>query len=155
MLYEITNTFGDRHSYLIPVAPPGDATIRQQCAKALHVSPFLDTDMRYTFRLTQPAEKLALRVTGHDDAGALIVATLNATRHELTDRTLAKALVIYPLLTLKVIAAIHWEALLLWLKGLPVRSRPEPPRHAVTIGDPLVPLAQCASLPGSRRDVAA
>lgn len=139
VLYEVTNTFGDRHSYLVPVAPADDATIRQQCAKTLHVSPFLDMAMRYTFRLTSPAKHLGLRVTGHDEAGPLIVATLRATRRELTDGALAKALFAYPLLTLKVIAAIHWQALLLWLKGLRVRPRPAPPRCPLTVGRSFVP----------------
>ena len=136
LFYEVTNTFGDRHSYLIATDSP-DAPILQQADKALHVSPFLDVDMRYTFRLTPPASLLTLAVTGHDKHGPLIVAKLDATRREMTDGALARVLAEFPLMTLKVVAAIHWQALLLWLKGLTVRTRPEPPPFPVTIGCPL------------------
>lgn len=138
VLYEVTNTFGDRHSYLIPVESP-DPPIRQGSEKALHVSPFLDLDMHYTFRLTPPAERLALDVTAHDRRGAMVVATLEATRRDLTDGTLARALLAFPLMTFKVMAAIHWEALRLWLKGIGIRTRPVPPLNPVTIGRPLTP----------------
>jgi len=139
VLYEVTNTFGDRHSYLIPVTSP-HPPIRQRSDKALHVSPFLDIEMHYTFRLTPPGERLGLDVTAHDLEGPMMVATLEATRRELTDRALARVLLAYPLMTLKVVAAIHWEALRLWLKGIALRRRPEPPRHPVTVGHPSTPV---------------
>jgi DUF1365 family protein len=135
VLYEVTNTFGDRHSYLIPASASPGTPLRQRCDKVLHVSPFLDRDMRYTFRLTPPGEALALTVTGLDCDGPLLVATLDATRRELTDRALARTIATYPLLTLKVVLAIHWEAMRLWLKGIAVRSRPAPPSRAMTIGE--------------------
>lgn len=138
VLYEVTNTFGDRHSYLIPVELP-DTVIRQHSKKALHVSPFLDNDLQYTFRLVPPAERIKLAVTGHDDQGPIIVAALDATRRELNDAALLGALFAYPLMTLKVIAAIHWEALRLWLRGLAVHRRPAPPKRPVTIGRQLRP----------------
>ena len=138
VIYEITNTFGDRHSYLIAVDSP-DGPICQSVGKALHVSPFLDMDMRYTFRVVPPAEKFALAVTGHDDQEPMLVATFEATRRQLTDKTLARALAGYPLMTLKVIALIHWQALLLWAKGISVRRRPEPPPYPVTVGRSLGP----------------
>jgi len=151
MIYEVTNTFRDRHSYLIPVESP-DRPIRQRSAKALYVSPFLDIDMHYTFRVMPPAERLELDVTGHDRQGPMIVATLEATRRELTDRALARVLMAYPLMTLKVIAGIHWEALRLWLKGIAVRVRPRPPQHPVTIGRSLAPARTSR---GEEHDVAA
>jgi DUF1365 family protein len=138
VLYEVTNTFGDRHSYLIPV----DSTatpILQQSRKALHVSPFLDNDMHYTFRLVPPDARIGLAVTGLDDHGPVIVATLEATRRALTDGALLRVLLAYPLMTLKVIAAIHWEALRLWRKGLALHPRPAPPLRPVTVGRPLQP----------------
>lgn len=138
VLYEVTNTFGDRHSYLIPVdstEPP----ILQHSKKALHVSPFFDNDMHYTFRLAPPDERIGLAVTGLDDQGPAIVATLDATRRALTDGALLRVLLVYPLMTFKVIAAIHWEALRLWRKGLAVHPRPAPPSRPVTMGRPLRP----------------
>lgn len=139
VLYEVTNTFGDRHGYLIPVDDPAARPLRHRCTKVLHVSPFLHRDMRYAFRLTPPGEALGLTVTGLDGNGPLIVATLEATRRELTDGALCRVLAAFPLMTLKVIVAIHWEALRLWMKGLAVRSRPTPPSSAVTLGRPDLP----------------
>jgi DUF1365 family protein len=136
VLYEVSNTFGDRHSYMIQVTDDDATPLRHLCQKVLHVSPFLDRDMRYAFRLTPPGEALALTVTGIDDDGPLIVATLEAKRRDLTDRALGRVLVGFPLMTLKVIVAIHWEALRLWMKGLVVRSRPAPPSRALTLGTP-------------------
>lgn len=153
VLYEVTNTFGDRHIYLVAVDSP-DRPLRQQSDKALHVSPFLDMDMRYTFRLTPPAERFALAVTTHDHQGPMLVATFEATRRELTDRMLVRALAGYPLMTLKVIAAIHWQALLLWLKGLAVRGRPDPPARPVTIGRSLA-TARAGKHMQNEHDVAA
>ena len=134
ILYEVNNTFGQRHNYLIPVAAGSNGVIRQQSPKSLYVSPFMTTDMNYFFAVAPPAESLAVSVAGHDVEGPLIVARLVATRRALTDASLLRAFLIYPLLTLKVIAAIHWEALLLWLKGIRPQHRPPPPDRAVTAG---------------------
>lgn len=138
VLYEVTNTFRDRHSYLIPVDSP-DRPIVQRSGKALYVSPFLDIDgMHYTFRLSPPETQrdtqLALDVTAHDRQGPMVVGTLEMRRRDLTDRSLARVLLTFPLMTLKVTAAIHWEALRLWLKGIAVRRHPVPPAHPVTVG---------------------
>jgi uncharacterized protein len=138
VLYEVTNTFGDRHCYLIPVEST-ETPILQHSQKALHVSPFLDNDMHYTFRLMPPDDRIDLAVTGLDDQGPMIVATLEATRRALTDGALLRVLLAYPLMTLKIIAAIHWEALRLWRKGLAVHPRPAPPSRSVTVGRPLQP----------------
>jgi DUF1365 family protein len=134
ILYEVNNTFGQRHNYLIPVAAHSDSVIRQQSSKSLYVSPFMITDMTYFFAVIPPGESLAVSVTGHDIKGPLIVAKLSAVRRALTDASLLRAFLLYPLLTLKVIAAIHWEALLLWLKGVRLQHRPPPPDREVTVG---------------------
>jgi DUF1365 family protein len=132
MLYEVNNTFGQRHSYLIPAR--GDGDIRQACAKAFYVSPFMDMGMTYAFRLTEPGARLATAIQGRDPDGRLLIAAAFAgKRHALDDAALARAFLAYPLLTLKVVAAIHWEAALLALKGLRLRPRPPAPDRAVTV----------------------
>lgn len=131
-LYEVNNTFGQRHSYLLPVEP-GSGTIRQGCAKDFHVSPFMGMDMRYAFRLTQPDERLSLAITGSDEEGPIITAVHSAVRRPLTDAELLKAFATHPLLTVKVVGGILWEALRLWIKGVPIRSRPAAPLQPVTI----------------------
>lgn len=137
LLYEVSNTFGDRHSYLVEVDAVDSARGRivQQCAKRLHVSPFLDLAMRYAFDVDPPGagkERLRLSVTAHDAQGPVLVASLEARRRHLDDAALLRALVSFPLLTMKVVAAIHWEAVRLWLKGIRIRPNPGAPTEAVT-----------------------
>ncbi|MGI8525019.1 MAG: DUF1365 domain-containing protein [Pseudolabrys sp.] len=127
LLYEVHNTFGERHSYLIPVDAASRGPLEQQCAKAFYVSPFMDMEIAYTFRVQPPAERIALAIAGSDTQGPVIVASLAGSRYALTDAALLGAFVLYPLLTLKVIAGIHWEALKLWIKGMRLRQRPPPP----------------------------
>lgn len=134
ILYEVSNTFGERHIYLIPVASDVKGPIRQESRKSLYVSPFMSTDMVYSFSVVPPGKDLAVSVIGRDTEGPMIVAKLAATRQDLSDETLARAFCTYPLLSLKVIAGIHWEALLIWLKGIRLHHRPSPPDQPVTLG---------------------
>jgi DUF1365 family protein len=134
IFYEVNNTFGQRHNYLIPVAPEAKAPIRQESRKSFYVSPFMTTDMTYSFSVVPPGADLAVSVIGRDGQGPLIIAKLAATRQDLTDAALARAFCTYPLLTLKVIAGIYWEALRIWLKGIRLQDRPAPPDRPVTLG---------------------
>lgn len=134
IFYEVNNTFGQRHNYLIPVASDARSPIRQESRKSFYVSPFLSTDMVYSFSVVPPEKDLAVSVIGRDAQGPLIVAKLAATRRDLTDAALARAFCAYPLLTLKVIAGIYWEALLIRLKGIRLHDRPSPPDRTVTLG---------------------
>lgn len=119
--YEVSSTFGERHFYDLAVLDDaGNDPFRQSCAKALYVSPFLEMEMRYRFRGRAPGDRVGLTVGCDDAGGPLLTATLWGRRRPLADAALAWAALSYPLLTLKVVAAIHWEALILWLKGVPV-----------------------------------
>lgn len=135
ILYEVNNTFGQRHSYLIPVdaaAPEQpDACIEQRCDKDFHVSPFLGLDLHYRFRVRPPGDSLRVGIQACDAQGPLLVASLDARRRPLTDAALLRAFFSHPLLTLKVVGAIHWQALKLWCKGL--RIHPLPPAPAVPV----------------------
>lgn len=135
MAYEVTSTFGVRHTYVIPVeqAEQAAGVIRQGAAKSLYVSPFMDMAMDYAFKGRAPGEALTLTIDGYDAEGLLITATMTGRRQALTDARLLSAVVALPLLTLKVMAAIHWEALKLWLKGVPLTSQPRPALESVTI----------------------
>lgn len=138
ILYEVHNTFGERHCYLIP-AEPGEATVRQECAKAFYVSPFIDMQATYRFQVLPPSfaseagERLALVINESDAEGPLLDASFVARRVPLGDGKLLSLLARHPLMGLKVIGGIHWEALRLWLKGIKLTKRPAPPVPLVTI----------------------
>ena len=133
VLYEVRNTFGGRHSYLIPAV--GDGAIRQSAEKRFHVSPFIGMAATYRFRLTQPGEGLSLAVRESDAEGPLLDAAFRATAETISDRALLAAFFRYPLMTLKVIAAIHVEAARLVAKGLRLH-RGTTPAEPVTLVAP-------------------
>jgi DUF1365 family protein len=133
ILYEVKNTFGEQHGYLIPVDParPAAAPVVQRAAKRFHVSPFIDMAATYRFRVDEPEDRLALLIREDTPQGELLVASQTARRVEWSDAALLRAFFRYPLLTAKVVGAIHWEALRLWLKGAGYRPRPAAPADAV------------------------
>lgn len=143
VLYEVHNTFGERHGYLVevPEAGPqgGDGELLTQVvAKDFHVSPFMAMALSYRFRLRVPRpgaadDGYALSIEVSDAQGPLLVAHQQAVRHPLTDRQILRHFVGHPLLTLKVVAGIHWEALKLWLKGVPVQPKPAAAATPITV----------------------
>jgi DUF1365 family protein len=133
MLYEVNNTFGQRHSYLLPVR--GDAAhITQTCGKMFHVSPFMDMDLSYQFRVSLPGERIGVFITASDAEGVVLAAGFTGRRQALTDAALLRAVLVMPLQGAKVVLGIHWEAMKLWLKGLKLRPAPAKPAASVTIG---------------------
>lgn len=132
ILWEVDNTFGQRHGYMIPVAENSGAEIVQHCDKAFYVSPFMDMDLHYRFRVSPPAEKLSIRIETFDEQGPVLTARHLAKRTELTDAALLKAFFAIPFLTLRVVGGIHWEALKIWMKGVGLRVRPDPPERPVS-----------------------
>jgi DUF1365 family protein len=131
ILYEVNNTFGERHSYLIPA--PNAALIKQGCAKEFYVSPFMDMDLSYAFRILRPEERVLVAVDTNDAEGLILSASFSGERRPLTDGALVKAWLTHPWMTIGTIAAIHYEALKIWLKGEKVRARPPLPGRAVTV----------------------
>jgi DUF1365 family protein len=127
LVYEVHNTFGQRHSYLIPVDVDATEPFEQRCLKAFYVSPFMDMKISYRFRVVPPAERLGLTIEGSDAQSPVILASIAGNRRGLSDVALLRAFLSYPFLTLTVVAGIHWEALKLWIKGMRVRPRPAPP----------------------------
>ncbi|MGC1303281.1 MAG: DUF1365 family protein [Caulobacteraceae bacterium] len=134
ILYEVNSTFGERHSYLMPAEPDGHGVIRQIAAKRLHVSPFMDMGLDYAFTVTPPGEHLRIAIDAGDIQGPVLAASFAACRKPLTDASLLAAWAAYPLLTLKVIAAIHWEAACLLAKGVHLRSGTPAPAAPVSLG---------------------
>ena len=126
IIYEVRNTFGDIHCYVLPIKPGeiSAAGVRQQHDKLFYVSPFIDMAMRYHFRVSPPGDNVKLRILETDREGPLLAATFSGRRRALTTATLLRSFFSLPLATLKIVVAIHWEALRLWLKGARLVPRP-------------------------------
>jgi DUF1365 family protein len=132
IVYQVHNTFAERHSYIIAVERTGDA-IHQRCRKLFYVSPFMDMDMRYDFRIVGPSERIVVDICASSAGGRVLHAVLAGVRESLTDRELARVFVQMPAITVKVMVAIHWEAVKLWAKRIRFRQRPSPPERATTV----------------------
>jgi uncharacterized protein len=117
LIYEVRNTFGEIHPYVLPVALEdiSDAGVRQQQDKLFYVSPFVNMAARYHFRIRPPGERVQLRILETDCGGPLLATTFNGSYRPLDNKELLRALFALPLFTVKIIAAIHWEALRLWV----------------------------------------
>ncbi len=128
-IYEVRNTFGERHTYVCPVSD-GEMTeggLRQSCDKIFHVSPFIPMQMRYHFRMLPPGDEIRWRILETDAEGPLLAATFTGRRQTMATATLLALTVRIPFLTLKIVAGIHWEALKLWLKGAKYIPKPKAP----------------------------
>jgi len=127
IIHEVHNTFGERHSYVLPVDASSSELnhtierqwINQSADKALFVSPFAHMEMQYQFRLNRPDERQVVVIRASDKSGTLITASYVANRRELSNRSLFRELLRLPLMTFKVIVGIHFEALRLWIKRVP------------------------------------
>ena len=125
---EITNTpWGERFAYVLPTAPLPDATsaLHFRFAKAFHVSPFMPMDQEYAWRFTVPGRRLAVHMRNQRAGARVFDASLVLERRALTTANLTRVLARFPLITARVSAAIYWQALRLWWKG--VRFHPHPP----------------------------
>lgn len=124
--HEVKNTFGEQHVYVLP-ARPRDGVVRQSCAKRFFVSPFLPLEGRYAFLIRPPGERVSVVIRQTGPEGLQLVASFSGERAPLTDGELLRIFLRFPLMTFKVIAAIHWQALKLWLRGAPYHPhRPAP-----------------------------
>ena len=137
IIYEVRNTFGDIHSYVLPVRPEDNsvAGVRQQQDKLFYVSPFVEMAMRYSFRVSPPGDRVKLRILEADRDGPLLAATFSGRRRAMTTTGLLRCFVSLPLLPFKILGAIHWEALRLWLKGVKLVPRRAAPALKTEIAD--------------------
>ena len=141
LIYEVNNTFGQRHSYLIAAGPTDQGVYKQSCAKVFHVSPFMGMDLVYAFRIGAPGETIVTAIRGHDPAGAeVIFAAFTGRARALSDRRLLATFLSFPFLTLGAVAAIHWEAVLLLLKGVRLQPTPAPPPGPVSATPRITPV---------------
>ncbi|MFZ4806281.1 MAG: DUF1365 domain-containing protein [Hyphomicrobiaceae bacterium] len=131
VIYEVSNTVGERTSYVMPAGAACDGVYAQACRKHMYVSPFTPAAVDYGFRLRPPGDDVLVGVLLTDTAGPILRAHFRAEARPFGDLGLIRVLLGHPLLTLKVIGAIHWEALRLWFKGVPVVQRHRSPRYSV------------------------
>lgn len=133
IIYEVTNTLSERRSYVIPVAETReDDVVAQRCAKELYVSPFTAGSGTYGFHVVPPSDRIVIAVDFREDGRPVLKTHFSAARVPFSDRSIVKLLLSHPMMTLKVVAAIHIEAVRLWLKGVPVKPHHASPRFSFT-----------------------
>jgi len=140
VLCQVSNTFGERHCYLLDQGKPISNHDELQAHKVFHVSPFCQVEGGYRFQFSRIQrqndpighEHTLARIDYHDGSGPVLLTNITGTAHELSDRTIALALLSYPFMTFFVIARIHWQALKLWFKRVPFFSKPSSPLEEIS-----------------------
>jgi DUF1365 family protein len=132
ILYEVKNTFGDQHGYFMPLSAHDRAIEEHGTEKTFYVSPFLPMNAAYRFRGTIPQERMSLSIRQSVAGEATLFAAINGLRRPLSDAAILRAVAANPLMTWKVIAGIHWEALWLFGKGAKFFHRPGAPETEVS-----------------------
>ena len=117
ILYEVKNTFGEQHTYVFK-SKKDQNLIQHVCKKKFHVSPFIEMNCVYFFRLLKPGNKISVIIDQNDKEGKILYASQDGVKSELNNNTLIKTYLKHPLMTFKIILAIHFEAFKLWTKGI-------------------------------------
>ena len=117
ILYEVKNTFGEQHTYVFKTEINHNL-IQHTCKKKFHVSPFIEMDCTYFFRLLKPGNKISVIIDQNDNNGKILYASQDGVRSEINNINFIKSYLKHPLMTFKIIFAIHYEAFKLWSKGI-------------------------------------
>ena len=117
ILYEVKNTFGEQHSYIFKTKKEQNL-IQHVCKKKFYVSPFIEMNCVYFFRLLKPGNKISVIIDVQDSEGKILYASQDGVKSELNNNNLFKSYLKHPLMTFKIILAIHFEAFKLWTKGI-------------------------------------
>ena len=117
ILYEVKNTFGEQHTYVFKVDEKSELQ-KNNCEKKFFVSPFMDLESEYYFKVLNPDKSLSIIIDQRDKSGKLLFASQDGVRSNLNSKNLIFSYLKHPLMTFKIISAIHFEALRLWLKGI-------------------------------------
>ena len=114
IFYEVKNTFGEQHTYIFETKD--QKIIKNKCDKRFYVSPFIDMECEYNFSVTKPGDTISVIINQHDKKGKLLFASQDGKSQDLTSKNLIYNYIRHPLMTFKVIVAIHYEAFKLWFK---------------------------------------
>ncbi len=133
VIYEVTNTFGERKSYVVEAGARTRAGLMQSCAKELYVSPFTGALGRYSFHVVPPSDRIVVGIALREGERPILKTHFRGDRMPLSDRAIARMLARHSLMTLKVIGAIHYEAARLWAKGIPLVQKHASPAYSFTI----------------------
>ena len=117
ILYEVKNTFGEQHTYVFKTKE-NENYIKHTCKKKFHVSPFIEMDCTYFFKILKPSEKISVIIDQYDEEGKLLYASQDGDRIKLNNKNLVLSYLRHPFMTFKIIVAIHFEAFKLWTKGI-------------------------------------
>ena len=117
ILYEVKNTFGEQHTYIFKVTKDVNL-VQNNCSKKFHVSPFIEMNCNYFFRLLKPGNKISVIIDQYDNEDQILYASQDGTRSDFNTQHLIKSYLKHPIMTFKIILAIHFEAFKLWAKGI-------------------------------------
>ena len=131
ILYEVKNTFGEQHTYVFKT--DDEKVIINDCTKKFHVSPFIEMNCKYFFRILNPDEKLSVIIDQYDHEGKILFASQDGKKAELNSSQLLKSYLKHPLMTIKIISAIHFEAFKLWMKGIKIIKKKIKMRNNLTV----------------------
>ena len=132
ILYEVKNTFGEQHTYVFKIDNENNL-IQNNCSKKFHVSPFIEMNCNYFFRILKPGERLSVIIDQYDEVGKILYASQDGKKANLTGQELIKSYLKHPLMTFKIISAIHFEAFKLWIKGIKLVKKKLKIKNNITI----------------------
>ena len=132
ILYEVKNTFGEQHTYVFRVDNENNL-IQNNCSKKFHVSPFIQMDCNYFFKILKPGERLSIIIDQYDPTGKILFASQDGKKANLTGKELIKSYLKHPLMTFKIISAIHFEAFKLWIKGIKLVKKKLKIKNNITV----------------------
>ena len=131
IFYEVKNTFGEQHTYIFKAQD--EKTIHNKCKKKFYVSPFIEMDCEYHFKTLNPREQLSVVINQNDKDGKLLFASQDGISKDFNNKNLILSYLTHPLMTFKIIGAIHYEAFKLWVKRIKLISKKIKLKNNITI----------------------
>jgi DUF1365 family protein len=132
ILYEVKNTFGEQHTYIFRIEKDANL-IQNNCSKKFHVSPFIQMNCNYFFRLLKPGNKISVIIDQYENEDKILYASQDGIRTDFNTKYLVKSFLNHPLMTFKIIIAIHYEAFKLWSKGIKLIKKKIKIKNDITI----------------------